>query len=132
MGGSCVPYPKGRRNSLGDENECAPAKPAGFMCILKARTEDDQWDGWHISLHCYIWTSIVRDRRQRADMCVVCVEHIVLSREGFNASDSLKLAGLPVHVNDLILKFVGPRGLPELPVDSKRVILKFVSWASWW
>ena len=75
------------------------------------RTENDyRWPTALISLHCYIWASLEKDRRRRGDFCCNCVEWRILGNEGFGVVDQ------PWH---------------RLPTAVKRLILQYVSWASW-
>ena len=64
--------------------------------------DDSRYEQFEVSLHCYIWTSEVKFRDLRADLCCNCVSNKVLKWER------------------------------ELPAHVKRKILQFVSYASWW
>ena len=67
---------------------------------------DSRFETNEVSLHCYIWTSEERSRERRADLCKWCCEHRILGR--------------------------GDRKDTEIPVESKRYILKLIGWGSWW
>ena len=71
---------------------------------LDDAVDERRFEQFEVSLHCYIWTSDVKLRSQRADLCVSCCTIKILNK---------------------IFEF-------ELPILAQRRILQFVSWGSWW
>ena len=71
---------------------------------LDDAADERRFEQFEVSLHCYIWTSEVKLRSKRADLCVSCCKNKIL--------------------NKLFVR--------ELPILAQRRILKFVSWGSWW
>ena len=66
--------------------------------------DESRFEPFEVSLHCYIWTSDVKLRSQRADLCSSCCINKVVNK---------------------IFERV-------LPILAQRRILKFVSYGSWW
>ena len=56
--------------------------------------DDSRYEQFDVSLHCYIWTSEVKNVDLRADLCCNCVSNKVLKRVD------------PVHVKRKILQFM--------------------------
>ena len=66
--------------------------------------DESRFEQFEVSLHCYIWTSEVKLRSQRADLCSSCC------------------------IDEILNKFFAR----ELPILAQRRILQYVSWGSWW
>ena len=89
---------------------CNPRKvPSGN----ENEDEDNRFQQFQVSLHCYVWTAMEPLRAKRADLCCLCAEMKLLS------NDALECIG-------------GNRTTVELPTEVKRRIWKYVDWGSWW
>ena len=66
--------------------------------------DESRFDPFEVSLHCYIWTSEVKLRSKRADLCLTCCINMILNRIFANV----------------------------LPILVQRTVLRYVSWGSWW
>ena len=79
---------------------------------LDKLTDPDQRFGPHeVSLHCYIWTSMIKKRHDRSDLCKDCCENVILTAKSFGVKEN----------TDRVM-----------PVRAKRKILQYVEWGSWW
>ena len=66
--------------------------------------DENRFEAYEVSLHCYIWTSEVKVSTKRADLCINCC----------------------------IDKILNKCFARELPILVQRRILQYVSWGSWW
>ena len=63
----------------------------GYHCRKKNHVDarvwledDPRFAEGEVSLHCYIWTSTVKNIKKRADLCRWCCEHRILARSNPN------------------------------------------------
>ena len=66
--------------------------------------DENRFEAYEVSLHCYIWTSEVKVSTKRADLCINCC------------------------IDKILNKFFAR----ELPILVQRRVLQYVSWGSWW
>ena len=72
---------------------------------------DERFEPHGVSLHCYIWTSMIKKRHERSDLCKDCCENVILTAKSFGVKE----------ITDRVM-----------PAEVKRKILQYVEWGSWW
>ena len=72
---------------------------------------DERFEPHGVSLHCYIWTSMIKKRHERSDLCKDCCENVILTAKSFGVKENTDR---------------------DMPLEVKRKILQYVEWGSWW